>query len=52
MNRWHDLLDWVGGWPTVRGGDWASDPAARDAEPGDAASVEADRVEHIRGAGQ
>jgi beta-xylosidase len=25
-----DRLDWVGGWPTVRGGKWASDPTAAD----------------------
>ncbi|MDG4826243.1 family 43 glycosylhydrolase [Asanoa sp. WMMD1127] len=25
-----DRLDWHGGWPTVRGGEWASDPGARD----------------------
>ncbi|MEV0717200.1 family 43 glycosylhydrolase [Asanoa sp. NPDC050611] len=25
-----DRLDWVGGWPTVRGGDWASDPGVPD----------------------
>ncbi len=32
-----DPLDWVGGWPTVRGGYWASDTAqpAPAAQPGD-----------------
>ncbi len=45
-----DPLDWVGGWPTVRGGAWASDTpvAAPAAQPGDKGNYHMPKVRDDR----
>lgn len=45
-----DPLDWVGGWPTVRGGAWASDTPVKApvAQPGDKSTYHAPKVRDER----